>query len=198
MEYLKHIVLDAARMDGNIYMAQELCEQHRCLYKGESKTRLGSSAPWLFVLDEYSDFTDWLSENAAGNSWGVIIISQSSMEEVRRHLRKFLIVQRENGKELYFRFYDPRVLRVFLLSCDTEQLQEFFGLVEAFIMEDEDGKMIRFQLDGDELQVYELGVKLEGYLLNPDGFSPDDDLKAKPKPEEPSEKKEGKWNFDFQ
>ena len=38
---------------------------------------------------------------------------------------------------LYFRYYDPRVLRAWLPTCDPAQLAEFFGPVEFFIAEDE-------------------------------------------------------------
>ena len=55
-----------------------------------------------------------------------------------KHFRKFLIVQAEDGMELYFRFYDPRVLRIFLPTCTRNQLIEFFGPVQKHIMEDED------------------------------------------------------------
>jgi hypothetical protein len=48
-------------------------------------------------------------------------------------------VKTEQGKMLYFRFYDPRVLRIFLPTCDAMQLRELFGdAIDSFILEDED------------------------------------------------------------
>jgi hypothetical protein len=47
-------------------------------------------------------------------------------------------VQDENDEELYFRFYDPRVLRMFIPTCDRAQLSEFFGEIDYFITQDED------------------------------------------------------------
>ena len=55
---------------------------------------------------------------------------------------------------MYFRFYDPRVFRMFLPTCDETQLRDFFGGVDFFIAEGEsqstaevwslaDGKLIR-------------------------------------------------------
>ncbi|HRO43103.1 MAG TPA: DUF4123 domain-containing protein, partial [Flavipsychrobacter sp.] len=58
--------------------------------------------------------------------------------ELHKHFRKFLLVKTEDEQELYFRFYDPRVLRIFLPTCDQGQIREFFGAVDYFLMEDED------------------------------------------------------------
>jgi hypothetical protein len=116
------------------------------------------------MLDRFSHFADWVVEHGAGNSWGIVLQSDKEAEVIYRHLRKFLIVTTEEGKELYFRFYDPRVLRVFLPTCDTEQLLEFFGPVEAFILEDEEGSMLQFQLNGTELEVFNLDVDLKVWM----------------------------------
>jgi hypothetical protein len=48
-----------------------------------------------------------------------------------------LLVSDENGKTFYFRFYDPRVLRVYLPTCNAEELDMFFGPVRNFFMENE-------------------------------------------------------------
>jgi hypothetical protein len=64
------------------------------------------------------------------------------------------MVKKEDGEQLYFRFYDPRVLRVFLPTCDRQQLSDFFGPVDYFVCEDEDpvsGMM--FSLKEGELKI---------------------------------------------
>lgn len=165
MEAHNHILLDAAKMDGYIYLAREMNEEHSCLYEGDSEVLLGSSAPWLFELDEYTEFSDWLAENAPDNSWGVIINSQAETEVLNHHFRKFLIIHTDAGRELYFRFYDPRVLGEFLPTCDSEQLQEFFGPVDSYVLENEEGNMLQFSLDGPALIRKKLNMKLEEFLL---------------------------------
>jgi len=194
MESPKHILLDAAKMEGYIYLAREMNEEHMCLYEGDSEAFLGSSAPWLFELDEYSEFSEWISEHATGNSWGVIIISQAETEVLYRHFRKFLIVQSDAGRELYFRFYDPRVLRDFLPTCDSEQLQEFFGPIDAFVLENEDGNMLQFTLDGVALKCKELKVSLEEFLLT--DYEMDDNEVALIEAKEEKPKGSGEhWEF---
>ena len=194
MESSKYILLDAAKMEGYIYLAREMNEEHMCLYEGDSEAFLGSSAPWLFELDEYSEFSDWLVERAAGNSWGGIMISQAETEVLYRHLRQFLIVQKEDGKELYFRYYDPRVLRDFLPTCDAEQLQEFFGPVDAYVMEDEEGNMLQFTLQGSDLVRKELKVGLEHFLLTPYESDSGKEEVTEAKDDKPKKSK-NRWDF---
>jgi len=166
MSDTQFVLLDAAQMDGYIYQAMDFQENHRCLYEGDSKVVLGAVAPYLFELEFKSHFAEWVVERGAGKSWGVIVNSETDAEELYHHFRHFLIVHTEEGKELYFRYYDPRVLRTFLPTCDAEQLQEFFGPVESYIMEDEEGWMIRFSLEEGELFRTELKCDLSHFLSN--------------------------------
>ena len=61
---------------------------------------------------------------------------------------------------MYFRFYDPRVLRIFLPTCDAAQLKEFFGPVAHFICEDEDPAFgLVFSLEQGKLKTEKVPVK---------------------------------------
>lgn len=101
------------------------------LYSGTSSEALCGIAPYLVQVN--GEIFHWIQTNLFGQPWGIFLLVQSSMAEVRKHLRKFLIVQNAEGKELYFRFYDPRVLSTFILSCDPEQVTEFFGPVQKYV-----------------------------------------------------------------
>ena len=59
------------------------------------------------------------------------------------------MVKRESDKsEMYFRFYDPRVLSVFLPTCSPPQVRQLFGPVSAFFVESEDRDVVlRFAPD---------------------------------------------------
>jgi hypothetical protein len=203
MDMEHYMILDAAKMSGYIYQAQGFEVNYKCLYEGDSEKFLGSVAPWLFELnDAPADFIDWICKLAPGNSWGVILRSDADSEVVYKHLRKFLIVHTEEGKELYFRYYDPRVLRVFLPTCETEQLLEFFGPLNSILMEDEEGIMIEFKLNETKLECSSLQCDLKEFLA---GTSEEE-----PKPMESSEllnpdsdsskgleEKKDKWDFGF-
>ena len=69
------------------------------------------------------------------------------------HLRTFLKVYGPDLKPLYFRYYDPRVLRVYLPTCNDQELQTVFGPVLRYLLEDEDpATLLKFWIDRDEYQ----------------------------------------------
>ncbi len=117
-----------------------------CLYRGELQPDMAYTAPYLALLEPDSEFGVWAIEQGFGKHWGVFAVSDSDLPAVRRHFRHFLIVHTEEGKPLYFRFYDPRVLRVYLPTCNEKELAEFFGPVKAFLMEGESPEeFVRFE-----------------------------------------------------
>jgi len=61
---------------------------------------------------------------------------------VRNHLRRFVMAKLTDGRSVYFRFYDPRVLRAYLPTCTEEEVQSFFGPVERYAMENGDGELL--------------------------------------------------------
>ena len=164
MNPVNFLMLDAARMHGDIYQARELNPEHICLYEGDSEKFLGAVAPWLFGFDQQSEFGQWVVRSARGNSWGVFLRSSADPQKVYQHLRKFLVVQSEGGKEMYFRYYDPRVMRVFLPTCEPPQLKEFFGPVEAFLAENEQGLLVEYALVNGKLTYTETGLDLLKYF----------------------------------
>jgi hypothetical protein len=75
-----------------------------------------------------------------GNSIGVLVEAPVTLEELRRHFRTLTVVRgAEDKKKYFFRFYDPRVLRVFLPSCTPGEIRQFFGPITAFYCEGEGG-----------------------------------------------------------
>lgn len=159
-----YVMLDAARMHGDIYQARELNPEHICLYEGDSAQFLGAVAPWLFSFQQGTDFMQWTARNGRGNSWGVFFRSTADPQRIYQHLRKFLVVRGEDGREMFFRYYDPRVLRVFLPTCDEQQLKEFFGPVQAFMAENEQGLLVEYALTDGRLGYTETGLDLLRYF----------------------------------
>jgi hypothetical protein len=53
---------------------------------------------------------------------------------------------------LIFRYYDPRLLRVYLPTCRPAELETFFGPIDTFLTEGEDGgEMLEFRREGNRL-----------------------------------------------
>lgn len=145
-------VLDAARVPGLPATLTALAAESTSLYSGPTADELADVAPWLVQCQAGSPLNEWLFGTAWGQSAGIVLESEADPDELRAHLRRFLMVLDESGKSLYFRFYDPRVLRIFLPTCDAEQLRSFFGPISAFVAEDDDpARALRFTLAGGDL-----------------------------------------------
>jgi len=145
-------ILDGAR-DSRIYAyLLDSYLESSCLYSGQLPRELETAAPYLVNLEQDDVLTGRLTDIGWGQSWGVFLKTNASMPRLRRHLREFLLVRDPAGRRLVFRYYDPRVLRVYLPTCTTEELRTFFGPIEAFWMEGKDPSvMLEFLFDGRKL-----------------------------------------------
>jgi hypothetical protein len=135
--------------------------EYACLYSGPLTPELEMAAPYLVQLDQGYRDTHRLIRQAWGNSWGVFLRSDTSLKKLRRHLREFLVVRDTKGTRMVFRYYDPRVLRVYLPSCEAGELRTVFGPIECFWTEGESSeKMLEFcfRERGLERQAFSLGL----------------------------------------
>lgn len=140
------VVLDAARERQVLKLLQHAGEEFESLYEGPEGKELAMVAPYLVSLPRDSALLGQIVHGGWGRSWGLFLTSRLSFKDTRRHLRRFLMVQDEaTGKQLYFRFYDPRVLRMFMPTCTREQQTEFFGPLESFLLEGEKGELLQFK-----------------------------------------------------
>ena len=148
-----YVVLDGASVPGLLPSLDNHEPEYVCLYRGELAPDMAEVAPYLVYLDPKSEFTDWIISQGWGNHWGIFAVSPADLREVRQHFRSFLTVYDAEGKPLLFRYYDPRVLRVYLPTCNAQELATVFGPVERYILEDEDANaMIQFRISSGSLQ----------------------------------------------
>ncbi|MBC8152127.1 MAG: DUF4123 domain-containing protein [Bacteroidetes bacterium] len=134
---MHYALLDIPQLGHDLAIAQALNANHISLYRGPEDPQMAEMAPMLFWYEPGGAFAEWLDQHW-GEARGISLITTASPEEIRKHLRRFLRIKTDDGRQLYFRFYDPRVLRVFLPTCDASQLLEFFGPVDQFYVEDLD------------------------------------------------------------
>jgi hypothetical protein len=133
-----YAVLDAARDSHVLALLRESYAEYKSLYDGKSAETLADCAPYLTQPATDPVLLESLVTEGWGKSWGVYLTCGLPLDEVRKHLRKFLMVQVEE-RSMYFRYYDPRVLRMFLPTCTAVESREFFGPVDAYFVEGEDG-----------------------------------------------------------
>lgn len=101
-----------------------------CLYRGEISPAISEVAPYLARVDH--SLLAWMVGAVWNEPWGILIVAKYEPDAIRRHLRKFLMIQDEAGETIYFRYYDPRVLSTFLASCYKNEIDHFFGPITAF------------------------------------------------------------------
>lgn len=110
-----YALLDAAKVPGLPEMLETSGLDHACLFQGTAAEELRDVAPWIVRLVEHHKFTQsvFTSGDAPWDMWdkgpGILLRSQGSLAELRKHLRKFTRAKDETGKWYYVRFYDPIV-----------------------------------------------------------------------------------------
>ena len=145
-------VLDGAAVPGLLASLDERQPEHVCLYRGELEPDLAETAPYLIKLERHAAFSNWLLEQGWGRHWGIFALSREGLQAMRHHFRKLLVVYDANNRPLYFRYYDPRVLRLFLPTCQREELTTIFGPVASYVLEAEDPqRALRFRTEDGAL-----------------------------------------------
>lgn len=136
-----YAVLDAARAPRILVLLRESVEPHRSLYEGARGERYEDVAPYLAgPMAADSKLLDRLVEEGWGRRWGIFCASRAPFREVRRHLRRFLMVEvSETGERVYFRFYDPDVIRGFAEVWSPLQRGQLLAGVDRIWVEDETG-----------------------------------------------------------
>ncbi len=136
-------ILDGARSDEVLAKLAKEEVRYESLYQGmEEEDFLYEVSPFLVLLKKDTALFRWWTSERWGESLGIFFTSSDSFEHLVRHFQKFLTARVKDGNERYFRFYDPRVLRVYLPTCTVEELNLFFGNINCFIIESKDGKSI--------------------------------------------------------
>ncbi len=155
-----YAVLDMARDPAMFPLLLSSGAQYTCLYTGPSATKLENVAPYLVQLPPRCELLQKIVEEGWGNSWGIFLTSSQAPQTVWHELRRSLMVTLETTQKfVYFRFYDPRVLRTFLPLADAQQRQEFFGTISSFLMEDEDaGAVLRLYASQQELAAEKVAI----------------------------------------
>jgi hypothetical protein len=131
------VVLDGAISPAVRDLLNQAGVFYQSLYEGEQAADIAAFGPYLAEIQKGGKLVPFLIKVGWGNSWGVFLSTKMDFAATRKHLRHFLMVDIEGGERVLFRFYDPRVMRVFLPTCNAEQRKEFFGQIEQILVESE-------------------------------------------------------------
>ena len=156
-----YTVLDGASVPELPQVLWKQKPQNFCLYRGELGPGMAAVAPYLVKLEYEHPFTKLVCEKGWGNHWGIFAITSDKVDIrlMRNFFRKFLRVSDPDGKLVLFRYYDPRVLRVYLPTCNPEEIKLLFGPITCYILENEDpSTLLRFSPDGEKLQTEKVNL----------------------------------------
>jgi hypothetical protein len=155
-----YAVLDGAAVPDLPIRLHEMRPPRYCLFTGDLEPDMQFVAPYLVRLLPRTPFTEWLLQNCWGKHWGIFVHSRKPLIEMRKHFRLLAKVYDDTGKPLIFRFYDPRVMRKYLPTCNPAELKVFFGGVDAYFAESEDeNSLMRLQIGNDNLTETALPVE---------------------------------------
>ena len=147
-----YAVLDGASLTNLPALFSEHRVLNVCLLPGALDPELAQAAPYLAQFAPQSPFAELFLTQGLGNHWGILATSGADLRTLRMHLRRFLSVWDPDGRPLYFRYYDPRVLRLYLSTCGGNELRTLFGPVTAYYAEGENADtVLRFTIAGDGL-----------------------------------------------
>jgi len=107
------------------------------LYSPGAEPTLELVAPYVVPVNE--ELLTRLRADVWRDDWGLLVDARIPISSLVRHLRRLLLVDHPAGQTVYFRLYDPRVLRRFLPCCDAAELAHVFGPVDAYIVPDNSG-----------------------------------------------------------
>jgi hypothetical protein len=136
-----YAILDAASIPNLLGRLQEQEPEYECLFMGDLEPGMAEVAPYLIRLERNAEFTEWLIGQGWGEHWGIFAVGEVGMKAARRHFRSFLTAYAPDGKPLFFRYYDPRVMRVYLPTCNAEELNTVFGPLQYYFLEGEDAQV---------------------------------------------------------
>jgi hypothetical protein len=151
-----YAILDGAMVKQLPDWFEERDAPFACLFPGESDPMVLTRAPWLVRAEPGSEAMAWILQEGWARNWGMftVVPRDTPFDAVLDHFRKFLQVRLPDERLVFFRFYDPRVQRLFLPSCDHAQSFELFGLPLAWICEGENGDaLLTHTLHGSAVKV---------------------------------------------
>ena len=157
-----YAVLDGARDGGLASEALRMRLTVRTLFVGPTAPYMTAVAPYLIGIRNDAFLTRW------ARSWGadagiLLATHQKDFDAVWEHMRELFIARDEDGDKLFFRFFDPRVIRLYLPTCTPEEAREFFGPMRCLLVEAADPAAALLCTPGEqgvEIRTISTGVRI--------------------------------------
>jgi hypothetical protein len=155
-----YAVVDAARDRRILELVEESVDQHRSLYEGIEGRALDDVAPYLIGFEPSSRLLEALLAEGWGDAWGIFLGGNVEFEYARRHFRRYLMVDHDDGRRLYFRFYDPRTLQDFVPLTADWQKNHLFAPFDVCAYEGADARPSFVHIDREEIDEHSPGLTI--------------------------------------
>lgn len=137
-----YAVYDAARSIEVLPGLEATGERYVSLFQERSPSQLDQAAPLLAMLTPDGALARRTLDQGWASRWSIFLRASVHLDLVRQQLRRLLTAQLPSGQKVLFRFYDPRILRLYLPTCTPEELAQFFGPLHAFYAFHDDAPLV--------------------------------------------------------
>lgn len=143
-----YAVLDPARAPEIYPVMRALAPDNQCLF-GNLAPEVSQVSPHVMALPEGGKLLTWWRAAGRGQAWGIACRTAIGLDGLRVHLKKFTRARLPDSSLVLFRFWDPRVLAIFMAHSTAAEQQRFFGPIEAMYGEDEAARTITWRRRAD-------------------------------------------------
>ena len=141
-------IVDGARDDRLFREISRGEVPHEPLYRGEAE-KFFAVSPILVRCEQGTRLFEWLTDEAWGSDNAMFLTSQQPMDCLADHFVRFTVVRTDGDPKMFFRFYDPRVLQVYLPACSVAEREALFGPADRLAVEASDGaELLVFDREG--------------------------------------------------
>lgn len=137
-----YAIVDSARNEDVFKYLLSDNVDYRSLFHGTTDIKFFGVSGFLVACEKDSVLFNWLTNEAWGESCSIFLLAKTSFNDILKHFQRFNRVYLEDDDVVYFRYYDPRVLRIYLPTCNEKEINLFFGEIESFLMESENPEIL--------------------------------------------------------
>ncbi len=101
-------------------------KDHICLFENTEDEKLQDIAPWLFLIDNNNILQIGENDELIDLNHLVFFESSATIKDLNIHLQKFIYYNSSETQSWFFRFWDARVMSVFLESSEKNVLFDFY------------------------------------------------------------------------
>lgn len=112
--------------------------------------KVKAASPHLIELTPTDPLSRAWRTGGWGRNWGVLLSSRADLRTVKLRLKRFTQARLPDGSgPVLFRFWDPRVMRIYMPLLQPDEVEGWFTDIDRWIVATADGKgSLRFSRNG--------------------------------------------------